>query len=90
MLLSLSLLATLSLTAYSADISSQSQLNEFLELSEAQKPASDAHKALYNSFLSENSATEVYPLNYGGDYIDGTTLHVWSWPVPREFGQVSS
>ena len=83
-LLSLSLLATLSLTAYSTDISSQSRLFEFLELSEAQKPASDAHKALYNSFLSENSATEVYPLNYGGDYIDGTTLHVCIVDLPNQ------
>ena len=60
------------------------EIKQLFALAELQKPAVEAHETLYNSFVVEGSATEVYPANYGGDYIDGSMLHVCIVDLPNQ------
>lgn len=53
-------------------------------LGETQKHAADAHDVLYNSFLIAGSDIENYPNNFGGDYIDGNTLHILVVDLPTQ------
>lgn len=54
------------------------------KLGEIQRYAAEAHDILYNSFLIAGSDIEHYPDNFGGDYIDGDTLHILVVDLPTQ------
>lgn len=57
---------------------------EFLTLAEEQKRAVAAHDILYNSFLESGGLEAVFPQNYGGDFIDGSILHICIVDLPNQ------
>lgn len=57
---------------------------KFLTLAEEQKRAVAAHDILYNSFLETGDLEAVFPQNYGGDFIDGSILHICIVDLPNQ------
>lgn len=59
-------------------------IDDFMDLSEAQESAVAAHNLLYDSFLEAGGSEAVFPENYGGDFIDGNILHVCIVNLPAQ------